>query len=336
MTKKENILIISLGRTPPVIPETLDALLERNIYIKRTYIVTTSDETILHKCIKMVENDFNKHYLKKNMELKPYSCILGKDDIYTQRDNLELMIKAGSLFKMESNNNIYVSMAGGRKTMSAAMALLAQIYNARAITHVLVSPEIEAKGSIYQLEKMTEAEREKILHPKEKRLILFPVIGISWMLNDIINALKGFQGSIIRKESTEILKINGLIGDNNEPTELGSMLLDLVSDIQNYPEHSSKLPFEKLKLKSNEPHAPKGHRKFVERLSLISFIDSIIGVKFVNSSKTRINEDNSAGEISCQFSDGNKAYVFKIITTAKTKGQNKMVRKYIEPLFHKK
>lgn len=75
--------------------------------------------------------------------------------------------------------------------MSAAMALLAQIYNARAITHVLVSPEIESKGSIYQLEKLTEGEREEILHPKEKRLILFPVIGISWMLNDMISALKG-------------------------------------------------------------------------------------------------------------------------------------------------
>lgn len=115
MTKKENVLIISLGRSPPVIPETLDALLEQDIYIKRTYIVTTSDETILNKCIKMVEDDFKKHYLQKNMELKPYNCILGKDDIYDQKDNLELMIKAGTLFKMGSHNNIYVSMAGGEK-----------------------------------------------------------------------------------------------------------------------------------------------------------------------------------------------------------------------------
>jgi len=43
---KDSILIISLGRSPAVIPETLNALLNEGIFIKRTYI-TTGDEIIL-------------------------------------------------------------------------------------------------------------------------------------------------------------------------------------------------------------------------------------------------------------------------------------------------
>ncbi len=332
MPKKDNVLIISLGRSPAVIPETLDALLEKDIYIKRTYIVTTSDEIIYEKCIPLIQEDFRKHYTPKNMELHPFQCILSSDDIYNERDNLELMINVAKIFKKEQRNNIFISMAGGRKTMSAAMALLAQIYNARAITHVLVSPEIEKKGSIYKLMELQNNEIEQIFHPRDKRLIFFPVIGISWMLSDMINALRGTENEIIRKEVREILFENGLLDENKKPTILGKQLLKLLNDIEKYPEPTLEEPLMKFK-KDESPHAPTGYNKFAAQLANIPYIEKIIGVKFINSPETRVNDVTSDGVIKCQYSDGDKAYVMKILTTAKTKGENEMVKKLINRYF---
>ena len=328
---------ISLGRSPAVVPETLDALLEKNIKIKRTYLITTNDDTIWNDCIPLIEEDFNAHYKSKNMELDLYSCTLMSDDIYNEKDNLELMRKVAGLFKREKNNNIYISMAGGRKTMSAAMALLAQIYNARAITHVLVPQEIESYGNIFQLTKLNKREQQKILHPKEKRLIFFPVIGISWMLDDIINALKGKELKPNRHEIIYILQENGLIDQEKKPTDLGNILLKLLNDIEKIPEpHYDEV---KLRFKQAEDqHAPKNYRNFVEQLisRFGMYLKEIIGIKFANSSETRINNIHSPGTIRCQYSDGSKALVMDLITTAKTSGELKMLKEILAPFFKKK
>ncbi len=337
MVQKDNVLLISLGHSPAVIPETLDALLKKDIYIKRTYIVTTSDEMILNDCIPLIEKDFAKHYkYKKNMELFAYNCILTKNDIYTEEDNLEIMINVAKIFKKEKQNNIYISIAGGRKTMSAAMSLLAQIYSARAITHVLVSPEIESEGSIFKLKEHSPKEIEEIFHPdpENMRLIFFPVIGISWMLSDMINALLESKDKVIRTDVTDILRLNGLLDENNKPTFLGLQLLKLLDDIEKFPDISFKEP--NLKFKKDEgSHAPRDYNKFVARLANIPFIESIIGVKFINSPKTQINNCLSNGTINCQYSDGDKAYVLKILTTATTSGEVELVKNYLKKFFVK-
>ncbi|MBD3215197.1 MAG: hypothetical protein GF311_21500 [Candidatus Lokiarchaeota archaeon] len=332
MTRKDNILFISLGRSPAVVPETLDALMDKGIYIKRTYLITTSDEIIVNKCIPLIQEDFKAHYQSKSMELSPWQACLSNDDIYTEGDNLELMIKVSGIFKKESGNNIYISMAGGRKTMSAAMALLAQIYGARAITHVLVPSEVEKKGNIFQLEKLINKERERILHPKEKRLIFFPVIGISWMLNDMIKALQGIEIASIRKEVREILIENGLLDNKYKPTPLGEQLFKLLNDIEKYPIPSSKLP--DLKFKHDEfPHAPKGFQKFIMKLSNVPYIEEIRGLEYRNSSETRINEIYSDGSFKCQYSDGDKAYALKVITTAKSRGEVQFIKENLQSYF---
>lgn len=332
MTKKDNILFISLGRSPAVVPETLDALMDKGIYIKRTYLITTSDEIILNKCIPLIQEDFKDHYKPKKMKLSPWQCILSSSDIYTEKDNLELMIKVSGIFKKEKGNNIYISMAGGRKTMSAAMALLAQIYGARAITHVLVPSEIEKKGNIFQLEKLSKEGREQIFHPEEKRLIFFPVIGISWMLDDMIKALQGIQITSIRKEVREILIENGLLDDNYKPTPLGEQLFKLLNDIEKYPIPSSKSP--ELKFKKDEfPHAPQGFQKFIMRLANVPYIEEIRGLEYRNSSETRINDIYSDGSFICQYSDGDKAYALKVITTAKSRGEVQFIKENLQKYF---
>ncbi|MHA1265552.1 MAG: CRISPR-associated ring nuclease [Candidatus Helarchaeota archaeon] len=332
--KRENVLFISLGRSPAVVPETMDALLDNNIKINRIYLITTSDETIMNECIPLIEKDFEIHYKPKNIELVSYDCVLASDDIYDETDNLELMLKVAGILKREKRNNIYLSMAGGRKTMSAAMALLAQIYNARAITHVLVPSEIERMGNIRQLKQLSETEQQKILHPKEKRLIFFPVIGISWMLDDIIKALYGKELSPTRHEISDILKDNGLLDQEYKPTKLGEYLLKLLNDIEKIPEPH----FEEVQLRFKEkesPHAPKNFQKFVSQLKkkYRSYLKEIVGIKFINSSETKINQIYNNNTIRCQFSDGSKAYVLDLVTTAKTSGEIETLKKMLTPFF---
>lgn len=344
MKGKDNVLIISLGRSPAVVPETLDALSETNIYIKRTYLVTTGDETIVNCCIPLLVRDFKLHYEPRGMELRPHSCMLSKDDIHDEQDNLELMLRVGAIFKQEKQSNIYISMAGGRKTMSAAMALLAQIYGARAITHVLVPPELEREGNIHAIKERFEGETEaeirpeleKILHPRDKRLIFFPVIGISWMLDDMITALKGkdnrnpeIDRGEIRPSVASILQENGLLDEQGKTTQLGEELLKLLDDIEKIPEPFFEEP--RIQFKTDEhAHAPRGYKKFVQKLQKVNFIKAIRGIKFVHSPKTRINQLNSEGTIQCQYSDGDKAYVMEVETTARTRGEVEMVRLFME------
>jgi len=329
---KDNILIISLGRSPAVIPETLDALLEEGIFIKKTYIVTTADEIILQKCIPLVIEDFKQHYEIKNMILRPYECILSNEDIYSQEDNLELMAKVSYILKQEKGHNIYLSMAGGRKTMSVAMALLAQIYNARAITHILVPTEIESKGNIFTLEELSTQDKEKVLHPSEKRLIFFPVLGISWMIDDMIHALRGEMNKEIRANVKDILIQNNLLNNQNKPTSLGKNLLKLLNDIEKYPEPSFKNPIDKVHFVEDH-HRPKNSKNFIKKLSYNSYIKEIFEVRLTNSSETRIISTDNDGVIHCQYSDGRLCIEMRLITTAKTKGETEIVKKIIKPFF---
>ncbi|MFQ6127124.1 MAG: CRISPR-associated ring nuclease [Candidatus Heimdallarchaeota archaeon] len=325
---RESVLLISLGRSPAVVTETVDALLDRGIRPKRVYLVTTGDETILNECIPLLRKEFDRIYKPKGIELRPYDCILSQNDIYTAEDNIELMGLVAGLLKREQNNDILLSMAGGRKTMSAAMALLAQIYNVKAITHVLVPPEIEAEGNIWNLLKISEpSERAKILHPEERRLIFFPVIGISWMLNDMIRALRG-EVKDVRISVLETLKTSGLLDEENHPTLFAQELLKILEDIESFPMPSSLNPAEKIKI-SHPENLPKSANKFIQKLANIPFVTKIRDIEFINSSESRVREPESDGSIICQYSDKQKAVKLHMSTTAPTRGQARWIQRAI-------
>lgn len=331
---RESVLLISLGRSPAVVTETVDALLDKGIHPKRVYLVTTRDEMICNECIPLLKEEFDRFYKPKGIELHPYDCILSQDDIYTAEDNIELMGQVAGLLKRERNNDILLSMAGGRKTMSAAMALLAQIYDVKAITHVLVPSEIEAKGNIQNLLKISDAsEREKILHPEKRRLIFFPVIGISWMLNDMIRALRG-EVKDIKISVLETLKTSGLLDEKNNPTLFAQELLKILEDIESFPMPSTLDPTKKIKI-SHPENLPKGANKFIQKLANIPYTTKIRDSEFINSSESRVREPESDGSIICQYSDKQKAVKLHVSTTASTRGQARWIQRAIKSLLRR-
>ncbi|MBS7281404.1 MAG: hypothetical protein KIH09_16420 [Candidatus Freyarchaeota archaeon] len=329
----DSVLIISLGRSPPVVTETVDALLEMGVNLRRVYCVSTNDVDIQTRCIPLLEAEFKNYpeYAKRRIEFNPWYFISNKD-IETQEDHLEFVSLASSIMKMEEDrmSDIYLSMAGGRKTMSAAMAILAQIYSARAITHVLVPSEIEKKGSIDYLASIeSEEERRKVLHPENKNLILFPVIGIASFRNEIIQILKKQAGSYDRK-ILEILKTSNFVDTNGNPTTLGKEYLKLLEDIEDIPPTSTKKPSEKWKI-SHQPIS-KNLNQFVQKIAECPHVDLVQDIEYDPSPKTRIKSIEDT-KIVVQVADGNKSVILKVYTTAKTESQIRKIIKEISPLF---
>ncbi len=186
------VLIASLGRAPGVITGTMDALIEQGKKPGRVYLATTSDQLIWDGCIPLIREEFHKHY--PNVELRTEEACIKSDDIYDEEDNAEFMRKVAAIMHKEiiaSGNEVYLSLAGGRKTMSAAMVLLGQLYGVKSVLHLLVDPELESKGMIKRLAELPEEEKRLVLHPpaESRRLIEFPVFAIPWKIDQVILAL---------------------------------------------------------------------------------------------------------------------------------------------------
>lgn len=164
----KNILLAVTGLSPQVITETLFALHQQNRTVDAIHIITTRQgkekinaHLLSHKDGKYyqylkeydidpatIDFDFqNVHTIKdpNGMEI---------DDIEGEEENEWLLKKCLDLtfsLTKDSNNTVFFSVAGGRKTMSSCLMLAAQLYGRSQdrVYHVLVSPEFESNREFY-------------------------------------------------------------------------------------------------------------------------------------------------------------------------------------------
>ncbi|GEM_PF-4021678 len=163
--------------------------------LKELVIVTTSHKKVTEKLNKLLKNEFDARELKyedyeyQNEEedssdlkgfkegpvkiaytpfpvrynhikaLKPQIKIyfLPFEDIKNDKDNDLLFGLLNKIFSdRHKNSRILVSLAGGRKTMSAILYFVAQTFRADGIYHVLVDKETELSGKMHPVtEKIT-------------------------------------------------------------------------------------------------------------------------------------------------------------------------------------
>ncbi len=177
-----NTLICTLGTAAPIITETLISLKkEKKIEINKLHIIHTSSPEVYNKKIKDKEVGLNalKVFLKeKYPELKLHLHKLNTDDINTVEDNDALLNLVVNLISKEKklNNKVYVSIAGGRKTMSAIALFASYLSGCDGIFHVLV------KGNEFEL----TAEKGFNIPPKLLTLISLPQINLSTILESVI------------------------------------------------------------------------------------------------------------------------------------------------------
>ena len=71
-----------------------------------------------------LKKEFQENY--PHIELREDRICISKDDIYDEEDNAEFMRKVAVVINQEkaAGNDIFISLAGGRETMSTAMTPL--------------------------------------------------------------------------------------------------------------------------------------------------------------------------------------------------------------------
>lgn len=167
MTVKR-ILLAVCGTTPQVITETLYALHQQDRMVDAVRVLTTRAGR--DACLTGLFDSGQGHYYRflAEYDLSPHDIDfqpehvtavrtangLELDDIASEDDNetfLRACMEAAFQLTGVSDRSVYFSIAGGRKTMGAALTIAAQCY-ARPqdrIFHVLVSPQFESNRDFY-------------------------------------------------------------------------------------------------------------------------------------------------------------------------------------------
>lgn len=192
---KENVLVSTLGVTAPVISETINLLEAEGKSINKLVVIHTSFKDVLHKQTRSGKETgllaLRSYMEHKYSHMKVESIDLGIDDILSSDDNEKLMHTLMSVLQNERRrqNTLYVSIAGGRKTMSAAALFAAYAVGCDGIYHVLVNGREEeltdAYGFDVPLDKLT--------------LIRIPPVNLSPMLKTVIEEIDTnnlFRGDI--------------------------------------------------------------------------------------------------------------------------------------------
>ena len=238
MAKK--LFIATLGTSPAVITEAIDLLTEQDLRPDGVQLLTTQDPDVQESCNLLLEH-LPAHDRIFWIEPVP---IAAYGDVDSPEAAVECMQVACRILKTyrDAGHRLFVSIAGGRKAMSALLALAVQFYGAERLFHVWVPPWIEAEGEISNLRKWKDFPDKinELLHPPRDveetdrpRIVDLPFIGLFPLLNDIRAALTGEE-----EPSTEIrqlLTANGLMTGEGQPTQLGQRVAAILEGVEDLP-----------------------------------------------------------------------------------------------------
>ena len=238
MTKK--LLIATLGTSPAVITEAIDLLTEQGIRPDGVRLLTTQDPDVQESRDLLLEHlpSHDGIFWIEPVPIATYG------DVDTPEAAAEFMRVACRILKAyrDAGHRLFVSIAGGRKAMSALLALAVQFYGAERLFHVWVPPWIEKEGEIDKLRKQ-KAFPDKVneaLHPSldveesdRPRIVDLPFIGLFPLLNDIRAALKGEE--VPSREIKQLLTANALMTGEGEATALGQTVATILEGVEGLP-----------------------------------------------------------------------------------------------------
>ena len=227
----KNILFAVTGLSPQVITETLYAIHQTKRNVDEIQIITTREGK--EKIYSQLLAGNNGHYFKYlkeygfdsksiNFSFENIHVVNDKNgielaDIITESDNKYLLKKCLDIsfnLTKNSDNAVFFSVAGGRKTMSSCLTLGAQLYGRPQdrLYHVLVNPEFESNKSFYYPPKKSALielfDKNGQIFYKETKYAKVQLINIPFI-------------SIRNNLSPEYLK---------EPKDPGTLMLSLIKD----------------------------------------------------------------------------------------------------------
>jgi CRISPR-associated protein Csx14 len=236
MSKK--LLIATLGTTPADVTEAVDLLAEQNCRPDGVILLRTEDPDV-REAYELLASHLPQ---RDNLTWVDSVSIGQYGDVDTPEAAVEFMQEACRILKSyrDAGCRLFVSIAGGRKAMSALLALAVQFYGAERLFHIWAPPWLEAEGEIVQLRNLPEDVRIQKLHPPlntmnaedRPHLVDLPFIGLFPWLEDIRDALKGNPPD---RSLKTLLQANNLLDSQARPTELGIAILNILENVEGLP-----------------------------------------------------------------------------------------------------
>jgi CRISPR-associated protein Csx14 len=160
---KKRLLIATLGTSPAVVTEAIDLLTEQGQRPDRICIIKTKDSDV-NRAYELLL----KHIpFKCGIELEPPVEIQSYEDIKSNEMAIEFMKCSCDMLKTyRKEYQCYVCIAGGRKAMSALLALAVKLYGAERLFHIWAPPGSESDSDIRVFMNSPEEMHEQLLHPK--------------------------------------------------------------------------------------------------------------------------------------------------------------------------
>jgi len=238
MAKK--LLIATLGTSPAVITEAVDLLTEEGVRPDGIQLLMTQDSDV-RESYELLAQHPPAH---DGITWVDPVFISAHGDVDSSEAAIEFMQEACRILKTyrDDGYRLFVSIAGGRKAMSALLALAVQFYGAERLFHVWVPPWLEEEGEISKLRHLKDFPEElnKRLHPSleagesdRPRIVDLPFISLFPWLDDIRMALQGKE--VPSKEIKEFLMATSLLTSEGEPTDLGKTVSAILESVEGLP-----------------------------------------------------------------------------------------------------
>jgi CRISPR-associated Csx14 family protein len=329
-----NVLISSLGESPAVITETVDALeREERIHIDQVITIGTSEWTVWLSQDVLREEFAHLRITYMNDGVKAQELI-------TEADHLDYLHRVATWLRAYQEQSVYLSLAGGRKTMSAIMTIAAQIYGVRMLCHIVpLDEELERLGEIRTWWELPEEKRKEVLHPSadKVRLVRLPLLSLFPLLDDLLLGLQGQTN--IAPQALQLLEKSGLVQQEQgvlKRTTSGEQLWMVLRDIEQLPSPSPLRPDEKQV--TIHDHGYGGKRKKVEvyaqKLVRFPWVVGIQTIPYSATPRTGVRRIHDDGRIEVDVKTGEFSAGLEVKTTARTRGQAERVARELEKLLN--
>jgi CRISPR-associated Csx14 family protein len=342
------VLISSLGDSPAVVTEAIDKIeSEEHVALARVVTIGTNKDDV-RKSYEVLQGHIPIHYESR---IGYSHTSIDSTDISDEKDSLSyLTLVAEALRHYRRLGEVYVSLAGGRKTMSALTALAVQIYGARLLCHVLhlnvdLDPVLQRKMHASHLKRYPE-EVESLLHSPLEELVLVrvPVVSLFPMLNDFLAALGGQEAQHFDDRVQAMLEDGGLLEKSAQGlrvTATGAQLYRVLIDIEMLPEPSLTPPSQK-KISLSEHHGkdqllPHAERlrafAYAERISSTDWNSGFDKTRAVRTPHGRLQVQTLPGHpdvLRVTLADSDRGYALNVYTTAQSAGQADRVQRALE------
>jgi CRISPR-associated protein Csx14 len=325
-------LLATLGESPAVVTEAIDRLRADGVNVDCVVLLTTKD-TYAKDSADLLSEHLPDYY-EGTVSVYDVRILDRFSDVDSDEAAVEFMEQTCDALRSyrKMGWEVYACIAGGRKAMSALLALAVQFYGARRLFHVLVEdPVLEEEGHILKLKNKSREEQNRALHPpvKQIKLVNLPFIGLFPLLGNIIAGLKG---KAVPSEVKGLLEQNGFVTPAG-PTDLGRMVLRVLESVETLPEPRAGEC--EIQLAHKEPKEADETRKWAERLAnRFSFVERIDDIGW-REGQPKVKAE--APNVLVVFLPGRRVrgIGFRLTTTAQTHGQLVRAQQEVERWIEK-